>query len=111
MGDASWPSVSVLSLDALISYSFAFLPPKRSREHALSVADRALYIQLGQGPWGEVSAFVAKFRNVNALQSEHQRKLAAVMQVVGHDTPDGPSRSPRSDRVRDAMPVVLASVE
>src|SRR5258705_4203519 len=93
-----------------MSHIFAFLTPTRSLENALSAPDRALCIQLGQGPWGEVSAFVAKFRNVNSLKAEHQCKLPAVMQVVGHDTPDGPLACHRIYLALPDVPIGLCQI-
>ncbi|MEO6888939.1 MAG: hypothetical protein ABI456_06975, partial [Ktedonobacteraceae bacterium] len=93
-----------------MSHIFAFLTPKRSLEHVLSAPDHALCIRLGQGPWSEVSAFVAQFGNVNTLQAEHQCKLPAMMQVVGHDTPDGPLACYRIDLALSDVPIGLCQI-
>src|SRR5579859_484913 len=70
----------------------------------------ALGIRFEKLPWGEVPTGVPKFRNVNALQSEHQCKLPAMMQVVGHDTPEGPLTCHRIDFAPSEMPIGLCQI-
>ena len=48
------------------------------------------HVRSSQGWLGEVPAQVAQFGDRYALQAEQNRELAAMMDVVGHDTPDRP---------------------
>lgn len=98
---SSWLSGSVLILGVPLNHNCLF--PKRLRESALG-------IQLEKQPWGEVPAFVAKLGNVNALQTKHQCKLPAVMQVVGHDTPDGPLACHRIYFALSEVPIDLCQI-
>jgi len=94
----------------LLSPIVAFLTPNTSLEKALGVPDRTPCIEFGQGPWAQVSACVAKFRDVDALQTGHQCKLPAMTEVVGHDTPDGPLACHRIYLALSDVPTGLCQV-